>query len=121
MAIDRIKAILEQHGIRMSVSGCGCCGSPTVSFEYNGEKILDEADDASFTTFPCADCGGQIEEPYAQLCKACDKKRVEQAQAAREAEQALHPQESEEQHQERLRKMHVDAAANAVELPEGGW
>ena len=25
----------------MQVGGCGCCESPWVVFEYNGEKILD--------------------------------------------------------------------------------
>ncbi len=45
---ERVMAILREHGIRMAVGGCGCCGSPWVSFWYNGEQILDSEDYASF-------------------------------------------------------------------------
>lgn len=38
---DWIKTILRQHDISMAVGGCGCCGSPSVRFEYNG-TIVDE-------------------------------------------------------------------------------
>lgn len=37
--IARIKEILEAKGIKMSVSGCGCCGSPGVTLECDGEEI----------------------------------------------------------------------------------
>ena len=38
---DRIIKILKNHGILMNIDGCGCCGSPLVSFSYNGELIID--------------------------------------------------------------------------------
>ena len=56
--IECIKEILETHGIRMAIGGCGCCGSPWVSFWYKGEQLLDSED---YTTF---DMGrGKSEEP----------------------------------------------------------
>jgi len=42
--IEIVKKILLSHGIKMKIEGCGCCGSPGVSFEYNGEKIIDNMD-----------------------------------------------------------------------------
>ena len=38
-AMKRVSEILESHGAKILVSGCGCCGSPTVRFEYRGEKV----------------------------------------------------------------------------------
>ena len=40
--VDEIKKKLLSHGIRMSVWGCGCCNSPEVQFEYQGEMMLPE-------------------------------------------------------------------------------
>jgi hypothetical protein len=40
-AVDKIKRILTSHGIQMSVEGCGCCDSPTVTFIYNDEVIVE--------------------------------------------------------------------------------
>ncbi len=37
---ERMIAILESHGIEMEVAGCGCCGSPEVTFKYRSESIL---------------------------------------------------------------------------------
>lgn len=34
-------AILESHGIRMSVGSCGCCSSPWIRFEYKGKSIVE--------------------------------------------------------------------------------
>lgn len=50
--IERMKKILESHGIEMSVGGCGCCGSPWVTFMYKGEVIIDDDNcyDVSFKT-----------------------------------------------------------------------
>jgi hypothetical protein len=47
---QRMIDILKSHGIEMSVWSCGCCSSPYVSFLYNGEKIFDDEDSASFDT-----------------------------------------------------------------------
>lgn len=48
--VERMKQILKEAGISMSVNGCGCCGSPVVTFTYKGEQILDHEDDCSFGT-----------------------------------------------------------------------
>ena len=41
--------ILKSHGIEMKVGGCGCCGSPWITFKYKGETIVDD-DDCGFDT-----------------------------------------------------------------------
>ena len=42
--VKKVVEILKSHGIKMKIGGCGCCGSPWVSFEYNGEVIVDEVE-----------------------------------------------------------------------------
>ena len=42
--LERIKTVLLENNIRMNVGGCGCCGSPWISFEYKGEIITPELD-----------------------------------------------------------------------------
>jgi hypothetical protein len=49
--IKKVKEILKANDIEMSVNGCGCCGSPTVSFSYKGEVIIDEESDFKFDTY----------------------------------------------------------------------
>jgi hypothetical protein len=34
--------ILKENGIEIEIGGCGCCGSPWVTFKYNGEIIIDD-------------------------------------------------------------------------------
>lgn len=29
---ERVEEILNKHNIKISIGGCGCCGSPWVSF-----------------------------------------------------------------------------------------
>ena len=41
-SIKRIEQILSENNIKMSIWSCGCCDSPYVKFEYNGEIIIDE-------------------------------------------------------------------------------
>jgi hypothetical protein len=45
---EKMISILEEHGIEMSIGGCGCCGSPWITFIYKGEVILDNVDDMAF-------------------------------------------------------------------------
>jgi len=45
--IECIKEILLNHDIKLNVGGCGCCGSPWVSFEYKGITLLDDEDDCN--------------------------------------------------------------------------
>ena len=43
-AKEKIAEILKEHGIKIEIGGCGCCGSPWVSFEYKGEMIIKDED-----------------------------------------------------------------------------
>ena len=45
---DQVVKILADRGIRISVSACGCCGSPWVSLEVDGKLIVDNEEDFSF-------------------------------------------------------------------------
>lgn len=40
--IAKAKELLAQHGFKLSVEACGCCGSPWVRLEYQGQPIIDE-------------------------------------------------------------------------------
>ena len=47
--IETLKRILREVGIEMQVNGCGCCGSPYVHFEFNGDEVISD-DDVIFDT-----------------------------------------------------------------------
>lgn len=49
--IDEVKRILNTRGIEMNIYGCGCCGSPTVSFKCDGKQLVYRVDDFSFEMF----------------------------------------------------------------------
>lgn len=40
--LAQVEEILREHGIAMNLWGCGCCGSPVLVFEYNGERVFDD-------------------------------------------------------------------------------
>lgn len=42
--------ILKEHDMKISLFGCGCCGSPRVVFEYKGDVIVDD-DNFNIDTF----------------------------------------------------------------------
>lgn len=47
--INRLKALLDAHGITLKVGGCGCCGSPWVTVTHNG-AVVSDTEDAPFDT-----------------------------------------------------------------------
>lgn len=42
-SVAKMVEILRSKGIRMVVEGCGCCGSPDVEFEYDGQIIVSDS------------------------------------------------------------------------------
>lgn len=40
MTIEEIETLLKSKGIRLCIGGCGCCGSPWVALEVDGELIV---------------------------------------------------------------------------------
>lgn len=36
----KFERLLKEHGFELYVSGCGCCGSPTVIASYKGEELI---------------------------------------------------------------------------------
>ena len=55
---EKMKSILEAHGIVMDIDGCGCCGSPAIYFEFRDEVIVDSETDR-FKMTDDDDVGGQ--------------------------------------------------------------
>ena len=51
LKIERVKKILKESGIRMYVGACGCCNSPWVTFEKDGELILNDEEFCDFSMF----------------------------------------------------------------------
>lgn len=47
---QKMISILKKFDIKMKVDGCGCCGSPWVSFSYKGEIIIDHESGLDFDT-----------------------------------------------------------------------
>lgn len=44
MSTDELEKALEERGIRVNIAGCGCCNSPWVKIEIDGEVVFDEDD-----------------------------------------------------------------------------
>ncbi len=49
LRVKSIKAILLAKGVELSVSGCGCCGSPSVTLVVDGERLVDDEDSFTIT------------------------------------------------------------------------
>ena len=45
---EKMKEILESLGIELEILGCGCCGSPNVTFKYKGETIVNDESHFNF-------------------------------------------------------------------------
>lgn len=59
--IKLMTMILKQLEIQMSVNGCGCCGSPSVTFKYKNQPILEDYDNCNFDTEEKEDDGDSTE------------------------------------------------------------
>lgn len=46
-----VMQILEKHHIKMKIDACGCCGSPIISFEYNGKELLKDKEYFDFDMY----------------------------------------------------------------------
>ena len=51
LKVIQVQNILKSHKIEMNIWGCGCCGSPVVSFKYEGKSILSEESDFELKMF----------------------------------------------------------------------
>lgn len=49
--LKEVKRMLKEKGIRISISGCGCCGSPTVDLEIDGILLIDDEDNLCMSMF----------------------------------------------------------------------
>jgi hypothetical protein len=49
--IEQMKSILRSHGIRMMIESCGCCSSPYLRFEYQGQLIIDRIEGHNIDMF----------------------------------------------------------------------
>lgn len=36
----KVEKILKERGIRLNVAACGCCGSPWITIEIDGQVVL---------------------------------------------------------------------------------
>ena len=50
-SIDRMESILRSHRIRMKIGGCSCCESPWITFEYEGETIINDIEGHQINMF----------------------------------------------------------------------
>lgn len=48
---EMVAALLLAKGIKLEVGGCGCCGSPWISLEIDGTKIVDHEDNFTLNMF----------------------------------------------------------------------
>ena len=48
-ATEKMKEILESHGIELEILGDGCWGYPEVTFKYKGETIIDDESGFNFS------------------------------------------------------------------------
>lgn len=42
--IANAERLLAQHGFKIEIFGCGCCGSPSVRLTYHDEPIIGDPD-----------------------------------------------------------------------------
>lgn len=41
---QRIQRLLAERGVKIKLGGCGCCGSPWLKLEIDGETVFDDDD-----------------------------------------------------------------------------
>ena len=49
IAQKRLSSLLDDLGIELKIDGCGCCGSPRVSFSYMGEVVVSDMENFNFS------------------------------------------------------------------------
>lgn len=55
----KVQKALKAKGIRISVGGCGCCGSPWFKVEVDGEVVADVENDFNLDMFDEASSHGE--------------------------------------------------------------
>jgi uncharacterized Zn finger protein (UPF0148 family) len=95
-----IIGVLLEHGIEMSVWGCGCCGSPRIKFAYGGRTVESECADFETTDESVLARRAEAELKFEAFCRSETTEQARERSRDREAMQeaefsAKYPWEAE--------------------------